>query len=250
MDKPFPIKLNPVPIISGVIEIKFNQNLPNDAVFGVLYPLLNADFPKLKKLPALQVPSDIRDHDPQFLNLPHYELYSDSGILKLLLGPRILAIVFNKVNNEYPGWSEYMEKEVQKIYTKVFASDITFEITRFGIRYTDFFPDNIFENTEFNISHKGTDLTLDEKIQIVRSFKDENFMHNIVVSNNALVNQSQKNILGSIIDIDSYIDNPTNFLADFKTYLTNGHNINKEQFFNILKKEFIDNKYSAEYDGG
>jgi uncharacterized protein (TIGR04255 family) len=251
VNEPFPVKLKPVPIISAVVEIKFISNIPNDAVFGSLYPLLNKKFPDLKKLPILQIPSDIRDRDQQFMNSPHYELYnSENDILKILLGPGVLAIVFNKINNEYPGWTEYIEKEIKEIYSDIFKSKIIKDVTRFGIRYTDFFDTNIFENTEFNIIQNNCNIALNEKIQIVRSFEKENFMHNVVLSNNASININGVNKMGSIIDIDSYIDNPNDdFQCEYKKYLSNGHIINKKQFFTILKKEFIDDNYTTEYKG-
>lgn len=251
MNEPFPVKLSPVPIISAVVEIKFIPNIPNDAVFGALYPLLNQKFPNLNKLPILQVPSDIRDRDPQFMNSPHYELSNgENNILKVLLGPGVLAIVFNKINNEYPGWTEYIEKEIQKIYSDIFESKMIKNVTRFGIRYTDFFDTNIFENTEFNILQNDYNIALNEKVQIVRNFEKENFMHNVVLSNNAGINIDGTNKIGSIIDIDSYIDNPDdNFQNEYKKYLSNGHIINKKQFFTILKKEFIDGNYTTEYEG-
>lgn len=251
MNEPFPVKLSPVPIISAVVEIKFIPNLPNDAVFGALYPLLNKRFPNLNKLPILQVPSDIRDRDPQFMNSPHYELFdNENNILKILLGPGVLAIVFNKTSNEYPGWTEYIEKEIQEIYSDVFESKIVKKVTRFGIRYTDFFDTNIFKNTEFNILQNDYNIALNEKVQIVRNFEKENFFHNVVLSNNAAINVDGIDKMGSIIDIDSYIDNPNdNFQSEYKKYLSNGHAINKKQFFTILKKEFIDSNFTTEYKG-
>ena len=249
MNEPFPTKLENMPIISAVVEIKFVSNVPNDAVFGVLYPLLSPDFPELKKLPILQVPSDIREKDPQFANAPHYELSNTANsVLKVLLGPGVLAIVFNKSESEYPGWTEYIEKEIHKIYNKVFSTGMIDKIKRFGIRYTDFFEGNIFNNTEFDIKQGDYNISSNEKIQIIRTFEKENFMHNVVVSNNAEAVIKGTPLAGSIIDTDSYIDNPNeNFKDDYKIYLKNGHTINKKQFFTILKKEYVDNVCKAVY---
>ncbi len=249
MNEPFPTKLNSIPIISAVVEIKFISNVPSDAVFGTFYPLLNSDFPELKKLPILQVPSDIREKDPQLANAPHYEFYNNKNdTLKVLLGPGVLAIVFNKSTIEYPGWTEYIEDKIHKIYNDVFQTNIITSIKRFGIRYTDFFNDNIFENTEFSIKQESYNISENEKVQIIRTFEKENFMHNVVVSNNAEVVTNGIQSLGSIIDIDSYIDNPKeDFKDEYKTYLKNGHDINKKQFFTILKKEYIDTTCQASY---
>lgn len=91
-----PIKLEPTPIVSAVVEIKFISSVPSEAVFGIMYPLLSKEYKKLNKLPVLQVPNDIRDRDPNLIFAPHYEFYDEIKNLKILVGPRVIAIAFHK----------------------------------------------------------------------------------------------------------------------------------------------------------
>ena len=249
--KQIPIKLEPTPIVSAVIEIKFTPLVPNEAVFGIMYPLLSKEYKKLNKLPILQVPNDIRDRDPNLIFAPHYEFFDEDEILKVLVGPRVIAIAFNKTeSNEYPGWTECIEGKIFNIYEKVFSGKIISKIDRFAIRYTDFFKSNIFENTNYEVSSGNkNNLGLNEKVQIARNFKEDDFIHNIVISNNSEFIPNSKKETGSIIDIDTYIENISeNFESNYKDLLTKCHILNKNQFFNILKKEYVDTELNAKYE--
>jgi len=249
--KPIPVKLEPTPIVSAVIEIKFIPLVPSEAVFGIIYPLLSKDYKKLNKLPILQVPNDIRERDPNLVFAPHYEFLDEDEILKILVGPRVIAIAFHKTeNNDYPGWTEYIEGKIFDIYEKVFSSNVVSKIDRFAIRYTDFFKSNIFEHTEYKVSSNDKkDLGLIEKIQISRNFKEDDFNHNIVISNNSEFITNNKRELGSIIDIDTYIKNLSeNFESNYKALLRKCHLLNKNQFFDILKKDYVDTELNAKYE--
>jgi len=248
--KELPVTLTPSPIISAVIEMRFSINLPMDAVFGAFYPLLSEDFSELKKLPILQIPSDIREKDPMLANSPYYELMNlNENILKVLIGPKVLIIAFNKTEKiNYPGWSKYIEEKILGIYKKVFDSNIIKSVLRFGIRYVDFFEDNIFGNINLEILQDSKNMALSEKVQISRSFFTDKINHNLIVSNNASVVIDNKLKAGSIIDVDSYVEEEfENF--DYKKYLNSCHEANKKQFFSLLKKEYIDTKFNAMYKG-
>lgn len=252
--KEIPIKLNPTPIVSAVVEIKFTPLVPNEAVFGIIYPLLASQYTQLNKLPILQVPNDIRDRDPNLIFVPHYEFFDKNEKLKILVGPRVVAIVFNKTdNNEYPGWTEYIENKVLDVNEKIFKSKIIRKIERLAIRYTDFFQSNIFEHTKYQVSSDNkSNLGIDEKIQIARNFKEDDFTHNIVISNNSEFIMNSKREFGSIIDIDTYIENTENTSIDFESgysdLLKKCHILNKNQFFDILKKDYVDTEFNAKYN--
>ncbi|NOQ30355.1 MAG: TIGR04255 family protein [Helicobacteraceae bacterium] len=244
-----PIKLEPTPIVSAVVEIKFISSVPGEAVFGIIYPLLSKEYKKFKKLPVLQIPNDIRDRDPSLIFAPHYEFYDESKSLKILVGPKVIAIAFHKTeHNEYPGWTEYIEEEILGIYSKIFESALIDRVTRFAIRYTDFFGSNIFENTEYKVSSKEEEnLGLNEKIQFSRNFQESGFYHNIVISNNSAFKVNNKQLKGSIVDIDTYMESVENFEDDYKKILNECHLLNKNKFFNILKEEYVNKEFNAKY---
>lgn len=247
-----PKKLDPTPIISAVVEIKFTSSVPLDAVFGIVYPLLSSEYKNIQKLPVVQIPNDIREKDPALVHAPHYEFVDDDRVLRVLVGPRVLAIAFYKSKQKnYPGWTENIQKKVFNVYEKIFKNSFIKSIDRFAIRYTDFFKDNnIFENSQYRLLDETKDnVGIDEKVQVSRNFEEESFFHNIVVSNNAefiIDNQQEK---GSIVDIDTYKENGLeDFQENYKEYLRQCHLLNKKQFFNVLDKEYIDTKFNAQYE--
>lgn len=247
MDAKYPKRLNPTPIVSSVVEIKYTSSYPSDAIFGILYNALKNLYPKSQKLPILQIPEDMRKNDPNLMSAPHYELSSDNSLLKILIGPKVIGIAFNRTINDYPGWTEYISDRVNEIYNAIFEVKIINEITRFAIRYTDFFEGNIFENTQVTIGLESKNIGIDEQLQIIRTFKQGEYIHNMLISNNAEIMNNGKKQEGSIIDIDSYIVEPKEFVINYKEYLNSCHEINKKIFFDILKKEYVDNTLKAEY---
>ncbi len=248
--KELPSRLTPSPIVSAVVEMRFSIDLPIDAVFGAFYPLLSRDFSELKKLPILQIPSDIREKDSVLINSPYYELTnSKDGILKILIGPKVLIVAFNKTEeNNYPGWIDYIEEKILDIYKRVFDSHMIKSVLRFGIRYVNFFEDNIFYNTNLEILQDKQNIALSEKMQISRSFIEDGINHNLIVSNNANIVINNKVKFGSIIDVDSYIEKEFESF-DYRKYLDSYHKANKKQFFSLLKKKYIDDKFNAVYKG-
>ena len=54
------IKLKNIPIISMTVEMKFKVNIPDDAVFGLLYPFLSNEYRNFNQFPIQQIPIDIQ----------------------------------------------------------------------------------------------------------------------------------------------------------------------------------------------
>ena len=247
-----PKKLEPVPIISAVVEIKFVATVPPDAVLGIVYPLLFTEYKTIHKLPIVEIPNDIREKDPALRHAPHYEFVDNDKVLRVLVGPKVLAVAFYKSKQKsYPGWTEHIEKKVFDIYEKVFKNTFIKKIDRFGIRYTDFFKDsNIFQNSKYRLADGVKEnVGIDEKVQVSRNFEEKNFFHNIVVSNNAEFAIDNQHERGSIIDIDTYKEEGLeDFQSNYKEYLKQCHLLNKLQFFQILDTKYINTEFNAEYE--
>ena len=250
MKKPYPTKLQPIPIVSAVVELKFSSIVPSEAVFGMLYAKLSDTFPNITKLPILQMPLEIREKEPNLMYLPNYELYNDDNIIKISIGPKVLAVIFNKHENEYPGWTLYLQKEVQNIFKKAFETGIIGDIHRIGIRYTDFFEDNIFEHINLSVKQETNNIAKNEKIQLTRQVCEGLFIHQINISNNAGLKIFDEQIAtGSIIDIDTYIEHPSreDFHSNYVRIIQDAHELNKEHFFKMLDEEYINGKYNPSF---
>ena len=241
MNKPFPKSISPTPIVSSVIEIRFEASCPNDAVFGILYNELKDRYPKNNTLPIAQIPEQIRHQDVGLLNAPHNKLFNNNEEYSVLIGPRVLSFIYNKKDDkDYPGWTEHIKIELDYILEKLFTSGIVRKVSRLGIRYTDFFELNIFDNTEFNVIEHGNRID-NEQTQIMRTTKKDSFINNITVTNNSQYKNNLAEKTGSIIDIDTVLgDIPSDFIEKFSEYCENAHTVNKELFFSMLRKEFID----------
>ena len=119
------IKLKNIPIISMTVEMKFKVNIPDDAVFGLLYPFLSNEYRNFNQFPIQQIPIDIQKRDINLFYAPHYEFYDENKPLKVLIGPRVLIVSFLKnSSNNYPGWRDYIETETLKIFENIFKIHI------------------------------------------------------------------------------------------------------------------------------
>ena len=243
--KKLPKSINPTPIVSASIEIRFDVNCPYDLVYGKLFDILVDRYPKVDKLPILNIPENIRIQD-NLLETPHYRFYDDNAPYSILLAPKLFTFVYSKQDlethsDDYQGWSEYIFDELCKLYKSIFDLGIIKKVYKLGIRYNDFFKDiNIFDNTTINIVNKNNQREDKISTQITQTKNIEDVINNVTISNNALFQNKTSSYQGSMIDIDSFMINfNTDFISDYKNYLQKVHEINKQLFYDKLTNDFI-----------
>ena len=229
----FPEKITPCPIIETVFELRFKSSINSNAVFGIIYSALQAQFPKVETLPILQIPEAIRKNDPNLRYKPSYKISNDNYIVQI--GDEVIAISSN-VN--YPGWKNYSEV-LLNVLTSLHKIKVIQNIERVGLRYINFFENiNIFDNVNIKlnmyqkeISNKNTFIRTEEHGAI--------FVGTIQVANNISV----KNKVGSLIDIDVYNDNNKNKLDNFfstkKEFIDKAHLFEKKLFYDLLTEDFL-----------
>ena len=61
------------------VEMKFKVNIPDDAVFGLLYPFLSNEYRNFNQFPIQQIPIDIQKRDINLFYAPHYEFYDENN---------------------------------------------------------------------------------------------------------------------------------------------------------------------------
>ncbi|QTA79029.1 CHP04255 [Desulfonema limicola] len=233
-----PEKISPNPIIDFVIDIKFLPKQPPDAVFGLIYNLIQSKFGNIVKLPILQVPDEIRNKDQNLLYQPYYRLTNDQFVLQI--GPRILALSAPK----YPGW-DIVINEAMNIFQAINKIQLFDKINRIGIRYVNFFKENIFENSELSLIMKGKNLS-SEKTFFRTEITNNNYKSLIQISNSANIN----NKLGSVIDIDtslSDIKSNEDIISQIDSFLSEGHELCKELFFGLIKEDYL-LQFNPKYD--
>ncbi len=246
MKKPYPIRLDEAPIVEAIVEIRFKSSLPEDAVFGVLYAALKQEYPLHKQLPIMQLPSELRLKDANLMYQAQYQLAGESPLL-IGVGPKTLSISYAKHNEGsnviYPGWTTYMSTEASRIIQLMFDVLPDVKVERLGIRYQDFFEDvNIVDGIEPKFTFIGRELA---SLMIKTAIQEDEMMHSITISNSANINIRTKSAIhiksGSIVDIDTVISDFKEVdMHDIKKLLTQVHDANKNLFYEILEKKFVD----------
>lgn len=233
-----PKKITPCPIEEVIVEIRFESSFQAEAIFGVVYGALSNSYPNLESLPILQIPEFIRAQDRNLIFQPHHRLRRDNYSLQI--GPKVVSVVLGK---EYSGWDAY-KSEIHAVFDKINELNFINKISRVGIRYIDFFEGDIFKNLNLQLSIYGEN-AITEQTFVRTLLKRGDFDCLLQVGNNMTIDTtSAPTRVGSIIDIDMSntevsVQTSNQFFREVYALLEQGHDIQKDLFFNLLKPEFL-----------
>lgn len=226
-----PQKISPCPIIEAVVEIRFESEMPSDAVFGVLYNDFKSEYKKVEKLPILQFPEFVRTKDASLKFQPLYKLIRDNFILQL--GPNVLAIANV---DQYVGWQVFSQKILDTLL-RIKHLGIAEKAVRLGIRYINYFELDIYENIKLKFTLSDEPFTA-EQITFRSKLSLGKFKANLNILNNGSISRNNISDLGSVIDIDTYNEDEIDF-SDIASLIEDGHLEEKKLFFGLLKDEFL-----------
>ncbi|MFN8429092.1 MAG: TIGR04255 family protein [Spirosomataceae bacterium] len=234
-----PSRIEPCPIIDAIIEIRFTSKINANAVFGILYGVLQEDFKNVETLPILQIPEVVRVSDPNLKYKPYYKISNEAIITQI--GPDVITI---SSFPEYLGWKDFSQR-IFKILNKIITTGIFEKIERLGIRYINFFETEIFNKVNLSVTLNSNNINL--KNTIVRTeIEQESFTSTLQIANNVNINQK----FGSIIDIDTFTTfNLETFFEEKEKIINSGHDKEKELFFKLLKSEFLKSLNPQYLDG-
>jgi uncharacterized protein (TIGR04255 family) len=227
-----PKTISPCPIKEAVAEVRFESNVPPDAVFGITYQALKKNFTKVQHLPIVALPPNVRNASKDLAFQPHYRLLSEN--LVVLVGPKVISV---GMRGEYPGWS-VLSPRIKETFLQLHQTGIVARTVRLGLRYINFFTFDIYPNLLLKItvndSSLGGEGTFFKTVLTGGSCKSILNIGKGV----ALVNKPGQT--GSIIDIDSYTtDASGDFVSTLERFLEDAHQTEKELFFKLLKPEFL-----------
>ena len=230
-----PTRIEPDPVKEALVEIRFLPSPPTDAVFGVLYEKFEDQYPEVEKLPVLQLPEKVREEEYRFK--PHYRLPGEPYMLQL--GPRVVSIV-NR--GEYQGWQDF-SSAVLNILDGVQGAGVVEEVLRFGVRYTNFFEANIFEELQLDIQSGERDLVGDETYLKTLMDHDDGCGSVLQIANSAqFQDDDNPPSQGSVIDIDTFSNDFSGrkFFEEVEQLLDSAHNHEKSLFFGLLTDKFLE----------
>lgn len=227
-----PKKIHPCPIQEAAFEIRFDSSMPNDAIFGIVFNQFRNDFNNTATpLPILEIPSQIRNQDPNLKFSPHYKMESDSFIMQV--GPKVISLVNA---NEYLGWNSFQEKIIN-VFEKFQELKIITKINRLALRYINIFPDiDIFKKTSVKVTLEDSPLVGDS-VNLTTEIKNAPVSSTVRIISGAQVNISNKSIKGSIIDIDTSIQAVETDCFSDKLNLV--HDEEKKLFYKIIGREYL-----------
>ncbi len=229
----FPIRIEPNPIIEAIVELRFSTKIHRSAVFGILYNSLQNDFKKLESLPILQIPEQLRETDPNFLFKPYYKLTDGTFIIQI--GPDVLSI---SSPSNYIGWPAY-SKKIFECLQKVQNTHIIEDISRLGIRYINFFENNIFDYIKIKLFIDNKEHCSKNTVIRTELEKDQYKTTLQIISNVSRIVDNQT-LTGSLIDIDTAKEsNLYDFFNNMESIINIGHSIEKDFFFNLLTDKLI-----------
>ena len=234
-----PKKITPCPILETVVAIQFDIAVPVEVFFGLLYNELKDTYKTIEKLPILQIPDAIRSKDPNLIFQPVYRLKNHGFIVAC--GPKILSI---SSTPDYAGW-EIFYPTIISAFDKVKNMNFFSKINKLGIRYINFFQDDIFKNINLKITHEK--LKLQNEMYFRTNIHEEKFHHILQIANDTAVKHNGQEKKGSIIDIDTSVEGPGNDIyRNLNELIKEGHIEEKKLFFGLLKEEFL-SKLNPEY---
>ncbi|MGI8495536.1 MAG: TIGR04255 family protein [Pyrinomonadaceae bacterium] len=231
-----PKQINPCPINQAVVGIRFNSSLPPDAVFGVVYNKLKDSYKSAEQLPILQIPEAVRNNDSNLLYQPHYKLTRDHFAFQV--GPKVISLAVT--DQKYTTWESYYE-EIQSVFEKIKEIEFISDVVRVGLRYINFFADDIWKNININVRVIENEIAGEEIF--LRTVLDRDEYKVMLQAGNQLNLEENNQVVGraSIIDIDTSIEGENiNFFEDMRSILEKCHSIEKEIFFGLLKDDFKD----------
>lgn len=238
-DVKLPNKINPCPILEAVVELRFESPFPPDAIFGILYNEFKAEYSNPQDLPILQLPELVRKQDPALKYQPYYKLFSPDKKFIFQIGARVVSLINL---SPYDGWTSFSVK-LKNMIERIKTLSIADTYTRIGIRYINGFDFNIFEKINLSLCMSQDPLiTFDSSIRM--EVPSGEFINTLQIANNAQVKKVEGVRKGSVVDIDTHIENPK---KDILEIIEDGHLEEKRLFFALLKEEFIKKELNPEY---
>ncbi len=227
-----PKRVRNCPIIEAVLEVRFETEFDHDAVYGSVYSIVKSEWAKGEKLPITEIPTFIRDAEPTLKFSPHYRL--TKGNLLLQIGPAVISIVSKP---PYVG-SEALFQEFNSVFDKLSEAEIFQKFIRVGVRYIDFFDNNIFDGLNCNFTLCGIP-THPQKTHIQTTIEGNNgFNLNLQLAGRVIT--EIPNQAGFVFDVDTVCElKESASIEDVKQLLKSGHIQQKQLFFSLLKPEIL-----------
>lgn len=232
-----PLKIRKEPYIDTTVEIRFESEIDKSAVFGVVYFALKDTYTRVEQLPMPTLQFDEANSFNGLSLAAHFRHRIYSEKFNLQISGDSISI---HCNEAYWGWTEY-SKEILRVISIIKEIKIIRKITRLGLRYINFFPDNvnIFKNLEMRLAFSKKDIS-DYPASIRVFLPEDEFVTQLQIANLTEVERKGETVIGSVIDIDTICDTSSiDFFTLYDQLINKAHQIEKNIFFDLFTDEYL-----------
>lgn len=213
------------------MEVRFEgASVPDDAIIGLLYQAFKNDYPELTALTLASIPSEIRAQE-SFAHTPLYQLAGPHG--RIVISHRSVA---TSLAAPYVGWDVFRAR-ILSVFSGVSQSGTFVGAKRFGLRYINFWNDNLVPLLKIAVTH--TDYPIEPQDTYLRIRTAQGiYTVQLIVANSAELGGER----GTLIDIDvSSSDLAPDLLTNdsFAAVVDHAHALEKSAFFSILHPELL-----------
>jgi len=238
----FPVRLQNDPIIEAIVEFRFTpkQRAPiSDLLPGMLFSQLRETYPRLENLPISELPQEIRRADPNLAYKPIHRL--SGGQFSIAIGDRVLGFGCQR---PYVGWSKFQPHVIKGLQVAL-DTGLVDKIERLAIKYINLIPSSNKASglNTLRASVKLGSYDLAEHGCTIRTeIKSAGLVNIIQIVSKATVTfkDNNKAQTGTIVDIDSILENPdTTDIDKLPALIDKARQQEKQVFFSLLTDETL-----------
>lgn len=238
-----PKKISPCPIIEAVADLRFEPLPPEEAVFGIAYAQLKDSYATVGKLPILQIPEQLRSLDENLRYRPHYQLPRPPFTVQV--GPRAVTVSVS----QYPGWTAFSE-EILNVMRSLMSANLIKSYVRLGLRYINLFDVNVLTVSTLSVALGSRTLVAENVFVRTELPAGKDASVTLQVANQARIGTGDTARTGSVIDIDAFTRDLTEWSGDVDTFsvlLSQLHDSVKEIFFSVIDEKFVRDNLNPVY---
>lgn len=132
MSRPIPARLKKEPLLEAVWELRFSGDPEAGNVLpGVFYKALSDTFPRIVRLPLMDVPATVIAAEPEFWYSPKLRLEGENRAIQV--GPRVFTLNLLK---PYPGWPAFSD-QIRVLLRLAQDSGVVHKPDRFSFKYVN-----------------------------------------------------------------------------------------------------------------
>lgn len=247
-----PTRLGRSPVVEAVWEVRFqsDEQAIGELLVGTVRERMRADFDRVERLPASNLPPQIRERDTQLRYVPTIRLRGNR--YTAAIGDHMVLIACAR---PYVGWGAFRPK-IDELIGVLRDSGFLTRPERYGLKYVDILthvtPPTL-RSLSLGLRLGNTELST-EPAQIRFEIEREGFINVIQARVPTKVKfENEEEVEGLLVDVDTIRiwrtpEDAAGFWTDVDQNLERAHLLNKEIFFEEILTEETTRAHEPAYE--